>query len=39
MFQFIQAKNIGIAYLKERFGLAPTDNEALFTECWLILIR
>jgi hypothetical protein len=34
MVQFIPAKNIGIAYLEERFSLAPTDNEAFFRECW-----
>jgi hypothetical protein len=34
MVQFIQARNIGIAYLEERFGLAQTDNEAFFTEWW-----
>ncbi len=34
MVQFIQAKNIGISYLQERFGLAQSDNEAFFTEWW-----
>jgi hypothetical protein len=34
MVQFIQVKNIGIAYLEEKFSLAQTDNEAFFPE-WL----
>ncbi len=34
MVQFIQARNIGIAYLEERFSLKQTDNEAFFPE-WL----
>ena len=34
MVQFIQAQNIGIAYLEERFSLKQTDNEAFFPE-WL----
>ena len=33
MVQLIQDRNIGIAYLEERFGLEQTDNEAFFTEC------
>jgi len=32
MIQFIQAQNVGIAYLEERFGLQQADNETLFTE-------
>ena len=32
MVQLIQDRNIGIAYLEERFGLEQTDNEAFFTE-------
>lgn len=34
MVQIIQAKNIGLAYLKERFGLQRAENEAFFPE-WL----
>ncbi|MEY2913135.1 MAG: hypothetical protein RLZZ184_2444 [Cyanobacteriota bacterium] len=34
MVQFIQARNIGIAYLEERFSLKQSDNEAFFPE-WL----
>lgn len=34
MVQFIQAQNIGIAYLETRFDLEQTDNEGFFTE-WL----
>ncbi len=34
MVQFIQAQNVGLAYLEERFGLEQTDNEAFFTEWW-----
>ncbi len=34
MVQFIQAQNIGIAYLEERFSLEQTDSEAFFPECW-----
>lgn len=34
MVQFIQAQNIGLAYLEERFGLQPAKDESLFTE-WL----
>ncbi|HEY9803635.1 type I restriction endonuclease [Anabaena azotica] len=34
MVQIIQAKNIGLAYLKERFGLQRVEDEAFFTE-WL----
>ena len=34
MVQFIQAQNIGIAYLEARFDLEQTDNEGFFTE-WL----
>ena len=34
MVQFIQAQNIGIAYLEARFSLKQTDNEAFFPE-WL----
>lgn len=34
MVQFIQARNIGIAYLEARFSLKQTDNEAFFPE-WL----
>jgi hypothetical protein len=34
MVQVIQAQNIGLAYLEERFGLQQTDSEGFFTE-WL----
>ncbi|BAY35802.1 hypothetical protein NIES2111_01190 [Nostoc sp. NIES-2111] len=34
MVQIIPAKNIGLAYLKERFGLQRAEDEAFFTE-WL----
>ncbi|MBD2343102.1 type I restriction endonuclease [Anabaena subtropica] len=34
MVQFIQAQNIGLAYLEERFGLQPAKDESFFTE-WL----
>lgn len=34
MVQFMQAQNIGIAYLEERFSLKQSDNEAFFPE-WL----
>ncbi|MBE9256434.1 type I restriction endonuclease [Dolichospermum sp. LEGE 00246] len=34
MVQFIQAQNIGIAYLEARFDLEQTNNEGFFTE-WL----
>ena len=34
MVQFVQAQNIGIAYLEARFDLEQTDNEGFFTE-WL----
>ncbi|MDB9455821.1 restriction endonuclease subunit R [Dolichospermum circinale] len=34
MVQFIQARNIGIAYLEARFSLEQTDNAAFFPE-WL----
>lgn len=34
MVQFIQARNIGIAYLEARFSLKQSDNEAFFPE-WL----
>ncbi|MEA5617951.1 type I restriction endonuclease [Cronbergia sp. UHCC 0137] len=34
MVQFIQAQNIGLPYLDERFGLQQVDNETFFTE-WL----
>ena len=34
MVQFIQAQNIGIAYLEERFSLEQTDSEAFFPEWW-----
>jgi len=34
MVQFMQARNIGIAYLEERFSLKQSDNEAFFPE-WL----
>ncbi|KHG41724.1 MAG: restriction endonuclease subunit R [Aphanizomenon flos-aquae KM1D3_PB] len=34
MVQFIQAQNIGIAYLEARFDLEQTDNDGFFTE-WL----
>ncbi|MFN6180741.1 MAG: restriction endonuclease subunit R [Dolichospermum sp.] len=34
MVQFIQAQNIGIAYLEARFSLEQTDNAAFFPE-WL----
>jgi len=33
MVQIIQEKNIGLAYLKGRFGLKRVENEAFFTEC------
>lgn len=32
MVQFIQAQNVGIAYLEERFGLQQAGNEDFFTE-------
>ncbi|MCM0594440.1 MAG: type I restriction endonuclease [Gloeotrichia echinulata IR180] len=32
MVQVIQAQNVGIAYLEERFGLHQTESEAFFTE-------
>ncbi|WP_442944145.1 restriction endonuclease subunit R [Nostoc sp.] len=32
MVQFIQAQNIGLAYLKERFGLQLAEDEVFFTE-------
>ena len=34
MVQFIQAQNINIVYLEEKFGLRLTDSDQLFTE-WL----
>ncbi|MBW4556251.1 MAG: restriction endonuclease subunit R [Trichormus sp. ATA11-4-KO1] len=34
MVQFIQAQNVGIAYLEERFGLQQTDDESFFPEWW-----
>ncbi|MFM6309945.1 MAG: hypothetical protein ACKPGB_17080 [Dolichospermum sp.] len=34
MVQFMQARNIGIAYLEARFSLEQTDNAAFFPE-WL----
>ena len=34
MVQFIQAQNIGIAYLEAKFSLKQTNNEAFFPE-WL----
>jgi hypothetical protein len=34
MVQIIQAKNLGLAYLKERFGLQKAENETFFSE-WL----
>ncbi|MBE9048886.1 restriction endonuclease subunit R [Nostocales cyanobacterium LEGE 11386] len=34
MVQFIQAQNVGIAYLEERFGLQQTEDESFFPE-WL----
>jgi len=34
MVQFIQAQNVGIAYLEEKFSLQQIDNETFFTE-WL----
>ena len=34
MVQFMQARNIGIAYLEARFSLKQSDNEAFFPE-WL----
>ncbi|WP_341526094.1 type I restriction endonuclease [Nostoc sp. UHCC 0302] len=34
MVQFIQAQNIGLAYLEERFGLQLAEEEVFFTE-WL----
>ena len=34
MVQLIQARNIGIADLEERFGLEQTDDTAFFTEWW-----
>ncbi|OBQ09062.1 MAG: restriction endonuclease subunit R [Anabaena sp. LE011-02] len=34
MVQFIQAQNIGIAYLEERFSLEQTDSQAFFPEWW-----
>ncbi|MEH2253047.1 restriction endonuclease subunit R [Nostoc sp.] len=35
MVQFIQAQNVGIAYLEERFGLQLAEDEAFFTE-WFV---
>ena len=35
MVQFIQAQNIGIAYLEAKFSLKQTNNEAFFPE-WLV---
>jgi hypothetical protein len=32
MVQFIQAQNVGIAYLEERFGIKLAEDEAFFTE-------
>lgn len=32
MLQFIQAQNVGIAYLEERFGLRQAETEDFFTE-------
>ncbi len=32
MVQFIQAQNIGLAYLEERFSLQLAEDEAFFTE-------
>lgn len=34
MVQIIQAKNIGLAYLKEKFGLQKAEKETFFSE-WL----
>ena len=34
MVQVIQAQNVGIAYLEEKFSLQQTDNEAFFSEWW-----
>ncbi|MBH8573738.1 restriction endonuclease subunit R [Nostocaceae cyanobacterium CENA369] len=34
MVQFIQAQNVGLAYLEERFNLQLSEDEAFFTE-WL----
>lgn len=34
MVQFIQARNIGIAYLEARFSLEQSDNAAFFPEWW-----
>jgi hypothetical protein len=34
MIQVIQAQNVGIAYLEERFNLRLAENDAFFTE-WL----
>ncbi|MBE9192891.1 restriction endonuclease subunit R [Gloeocapsopsis crepidinum LEGE 06123] len=33
MIQIIQAPNVGIAYLEEKFGLQLTNEEQFFTEC------
>lgn len=32
MVQFIQAQNVGLAYLEERFGLQLAEEEAFFIE-------
>ena len=34
MVQFIQAQNVGLAYLEEKFGLQQAKDEAFFTEWW-----
>ncbi|MEH1884848.1 restriction endonuclease subunit R [Nostoc sp.] len=34
MVQFIQAQNVGLAYLEERFGLQLAEEEAFFIECF-----
>lgn len=34
MVQFIQAQNVGLAYLEEKFGLQQAKDEVFFTEWW-----
>ncbi|GAX34274.1 type I restriction endonuclease [Nodularia sp. NIES-3585] len=34
MVQFIQAQNVGLAYLEETFGLQQAKNEVFFAEWW-----
>jgi hypothetical protein len=39
MVQVIQAQNIGIAFLEERFGLKLSEDEKFFTEWWEDLLE